>query len=227
MTSSDTKARLLQSAEQLFIERGINAVSMREINRHAGQRNASSLHYHFTSRIRLIEALVDWRMPPLDQRRHQLLVRCRDVPPEVKRRRLAEALVLPLAETVTMLDPPNHWVRLQARIYQLDGFDFGAFFHARGYDSALLAVRGVQAELAPALPQIVRDQRLMFAIRTVVYSLSDWLRGILPLQSRIGVDDLDVFVGNLIDMIEAVLVAPMVPFSMAREIASLQPETPA
>lgn len=215
MTRPDTKARLLRSAEQLFVERGIDAVSLREINRHAGQRNASSLHYHFSSRTRLLEALVDWRMPPLDKRRHELLERCRDVPPDIKLRRLAEALVLPIAETVVPADPPNNWVRLQARIYQLDSFDFGAFFHERGYDSALLAVRAVQAELAPEIPQLVRDQRLMFAIRTVVYSLSDWQRGILPMQSRIGVEDLDIFVGNLVDVIQAALNAPVTPFSIA------------
>ena len=46
----DTRERLLLTAEKLLGERGINGVSLREITREAGQRNASALHYHFGSR---------------------------------------------------------------------------------------------------------------------------------------------------------------------------------
>lgn len=214
MTRPDTKARLLRSAEQLFVERGIDAVSMREINRHADQRNASSLHYHFSSRSKLLEALVDWRMQPVDERRLQRLQHGGNASRDSRLRRIAEAIVLPLAETMQAGDPPNHWVRLQARIYQTDSFDFGTFFHARGYDRGLLLIRTMLVELAPDIPQLVHDQRLMFAIRMIVYSLSDWQRGILSLQSRIGVGCLDIFVGNLVDVIQAALDAPFTGISM-------------
>ncbi|GAN79172.1 TetR/AcrR family transcriptional regulator [Acidocella aminolytica] len=210
----DTKERLLRSAEELFVERGINAVSMREINRHAGQRNASSLHYHFVSRTKLVEALIDWRMPPVDARRLEMLERFEATPAAEKYRKLTEAIVLPLAETMFERNPPNRWIRLQARIYELDSFDFSAVFHGKGYNRGLLVVRQIQAELSPDLPQLVRDQRLMFAIRMSVYSLADWLRGVLRMQSMIIVDDLNIFLGNLLDVMQANLFAPITPFTL-------------
>ena len=210
----DTKALLLRSAEELFVQRGIDAVSLREINRHAGQRNASSLHYHFASRDKLLEALIDWRMPPVNQRRHVMVEFCRRAPPEEKRRKLTEAIIMPLAETMFERNPPNHWIRLHARIYEVSSFDFSAIFHTKGYNSSLLAVRKIQEELSPELPLIIRDQRLMFAIRMSVYSLADWLRGVLKRQSMIPVEDLNIFLGNLLDVTNAYLYAPVTPFSV-------------
>ena len=49
---------LVAAGERLFAERGIRAVSLREINKAAGQRNSSALHYHFGSREGLLRALL-------------------------------------------------------------------------------------------------------------------------------------------------------------------------
>lgn len=61
---ADTKRKLLLSALSLFADQGIEAVSMRMINREAGTRNHSALHYHFGNKQILIEELMkfiqDW-----------------------------------------------------------------------------------------------------------------------------------------------------------------------
>ena len=121
---------------------------------------------------------------------------------------------MPLAETMFERDPPNHWIRLHARIYEVSSFDFSAVFHTKGYNSGLLAVRQIHEALSPELPQLIRDQRLMFAIRMSVYSLADWLRGVLKMQSMIPVDDPNIFLGNLLDVMNASLYAPVTPFSV-------------
>ena len=56
-----TQAVLISTAERLFAERGLEAVSLSEINRDAGQRNKSALHYHFGSRDGLLKALLEKR----------------------------------------------------------------------------------------------------------------------------------------------------------------------
>lgn len=53
-----TRELILRTAESLFAHRGIDAVSLNEINKAAGQKNTSSLHYHFGSKEELIEAIV-------------------------------------------------------------------------------------------------------------------------------------------------------------------------
>jgi AcrR family transcriptional regulator len=112
----DTKSKLLDSAEELFAAHGIAAVSFREINRAAGQRNASALHYHFSTRERLLEALIDRPMPAIDVRRVELMEMCEAAPPDERIRRLAEAIVMPLADTVRTREDRLNWVQLHACI---------------------------------------------------------------------------------------------------------------
>src|SRR5215470_8750592 len=55
----DTKQRLLDAAERLFAERGVDGVSLREVNAAAGERNNAALYYHFHDRDGLVRAIVE------------------------------------------------------------------------------------------------------------------------------------------------------------------------
>jgi AcrR family transcriptional regulator len=89
-----TYQRLLSAAERLFAERGVDAVSLRAIMAAAGT-NVASVHYHFGSKERLIEALLDKYLNQLEKRRFALL----DIAEEAETlRAIAEAIVVPLAE---------------------------------------------------------------------------------------------------------------------------------
>ena len=57
MSDVNTRLWLIETAERLFAERGIDNVSLREINRAAGQKNVAALHYHFGTRESLLEAM--------------------------------------------------------------------------------------------------------------------------------------------------------------------------
>ena len=63
----DTRRRLMLAAEQLFGERGLHAVTLKEINAAAGQRNESALHYHFGSKQRLVQAIFADRASAIDR----------------------------------------------------------------------------------------------------------------------------------------------------------------
>jgi len=65
-SKSDTKVNLILSALSLFAENGIDAVSMRTINNTAGTRNASAVHYHFGSKLGIIEAVIHFITAELD-----------------------------------------------------------------------------------------------------------------------------------------------------------------
>jgi AcrR family transcriptional regulator len=53
-----TRQRIKSAALKLFAQRGLNGVSVRDINAAAGQKNAGSINYHFSSRDDLIRELV-------------------------------------------------------------------------------------------------------------------------------------------------------------------------
>ncbi|MBA0048032.1 TetR/AcrR family transcriptional regulator [Mycobacteroides sp. LB1] len=93
-TNDSTDQRLLSAAEQLFAERGVDAVSLRAIMGAAGT-NVASVHYHFGSKERLIEALLDKYLHQIETRRFALLDTAEDAG---TLRSIAEAIVMPLAE---------------------------------------------------------------------------------------------------------------------------------
>jgi AcrR family transcriptional regulator len=67
------RASLLDTAERLFAERGIEAVSLRDVSAGAGQRNHSAAQYHFGDRRNLVAAVFERRMRVVGERRHAML----------------------------------------------------------------------------------------------------------------------------------------------------------
>ena len=68
MVETNTRDKLVSAAERLFAARGADNVSLREINRAAGQKNVAALHYHFGSRRGLMVAIFERRMTGINRR---------------------------------------------------------------------------------------------------------------------------------------------------------------
>jgi len=113
----ETRDQLLLTAERLFAQRGIDAVSVREILDAAGQRNKNAAQYYFGGRDGLIAALVTARSEALNRRREVLLDDLEAAGGQHDLRALCTVLVTPLAEALD--DPGNHFLGFLAR-YQLD-----------------------------------------------------------------------------------------------------------
>lgn len=71
--ADQTREQLIRAAESLFIENGLENVSLRAIIREAGQKNESALQYHFSNRDGLILAIQTQRMAQVDARRTTLI----------------------------------------------------------------------------------------------------------------------------------------------------------
>jgi AcrR family transcriptional regulator len=115
VAGQDTRARLITAAERLFAERGVDGVSLNEINRDAGQRNASALQYHFGDRAGLLKAIMDKHGPDVDARRDVLLQQYRDAG-QADLRALAAALVLPVAAKLSDADGGREFLRICAEL---------------------------------------------------------------------------------------------------------------
>ena len=68
----DTKAEILDAAEELFARRGPNAVSLRQVIARA-RVNLAAIHYHFGSKESLLQAVLSRRLVPLNAERLALL----------------------------------------------------------------------------------------------------------------------------------------------------------
>ncbi|MFF5261570.1 TetR/AcrR family transcriptional regulator [Actinomadura viridis] len=71
--TATTRERLLDAAQHLYARRGLDAVSLREINQAAGARNATAVQYHFGDRAGIVRAVFDRHRPDVEARRHALL----------------------------------------------------------------------------------------------------------------------------------------------------------
>lgn len=95
---------LIEVAEQLFAERGIESVSLRDISAAAGQRNHSAAQYHFGDRAGLVAAVFSHRMREVNVRRHALLDALEIEGSTDDLVRLVDATVRPLVEVVAETD---------------------------------------------------------------------------------------------------------------------------
>jgi AcrR family transcriptional regulator len=110
-----TRERLLDTAERLWGERGVEGVSLREIRIAAGQRNSSALQFHFGDRSGLLLALAQRHMPriaALFERQHAAMVaagRQDDVAA------LVEVLVGPNADYLRLGPSERAWIKISAQ----------------------------------------------------------------------------------------------------------------
>ena len=71
-TSADTKTRILDAAEHLFMEHGFEATSLRQLTA-AASVNLAAVNYHFGSKEELFQAVFTRRLDPMNQERIDLL----------------------------------------------------------------------------------------------------------------------------------------------------------
>src|SRR5258707_11261467 len=73
-TSADTKTRILDAAESLFMEHGFEATSLRSLTT-AASVNLAAVNYHFGTKEELFQAVLTRRLDPMNQERIDLLER--------------------------------------------------------------------------------------------------------------------------------------------------------
>lgn len=110
-----TRALLIRAAERLFAERGVDAVSLREINREAAQRNATALQYHFGDKPGLIRAILAKHDAGIDESRNRLLDEA-ESDGALDLERFSGALVLPAAEKLADPDGGRAYLRIVAQL---------------------------------------------------------------------------------------------------------------
>lgn len=98
VTNHSTKYRILDAAEKLFADKGVDGTSIREICHTAGA-NQAAVNYYFKKKQDLVRAVVERRMTNITARR-TLLLDAIDQVDEPQVRDYVLALVIPLAELI-------------------------------------------------------------------------------------------------------------------------------
>lgn len=113
----DTPTKILDTAEKLFANNGVAAVSLRQINAAAGV-SPSVLHYHFGGRDKLIAMLLERRFPALHAARKEMLDELHGSTGGVTVRQLLSVVVLPLARLLKDTNKSGQrFVKVLARLH--------------------------------------------------------------------------------------------------------------
>jgi AcrR family transcriptional regulator len=191
----DTRRELILAAERLFAERGIEGVSLREINLAASQRNTSAAHYHFGSKDALVDAIFEFRRPEIGRRRDEMLDAIEAAHGAGGVRALAEALILPLAAEMQPDAEGSRYLEFLARLFLTSPSQVGSIL--RKHEAAERRWVGMTCKMLPDLPKRILGTRSFLMARHVVISLAVYQRRGLDL------DDVG-FEAYLCDMADAV-----------------------
>ena len=198
-----TRQRLIDTATVLLAERGVDAVSMSEINRAAGQRNASAVQYHFGGRAHLLRAVLAPYSRAVGERRHELLDAAGQRP---SARQAVEVLVRPQAELAIGGWRERALTRIVAELYTDPHHTYAELDELLG-ERARDEMTALLMDVVAHLPSEVGGERLHLASTFVVHAASDRARR--GGQESVAAARADGrFVDMLLDMVTAALTAP-------------------
>ena len=198
---------LILAAERLFAERGVEGVSLRQVNQAANQKNNAAAHYHFGSRDGLVTAVLMYRIPDLDRRRGALLQRQSS---DKGLRFYLEAFIKPLADELRPREEGNHYIRFMQQYERY----IGDYEFARTISPFGVEIYNGLEQLLYYLPEEVRRFRIRHQINiihSILASAEDRLS-----RGELSHADIDLTVVNLTDMLEAALTAPLSAETIAR-----------
>lgn len=198
MKQLGARDRLVAAAEQLFAGRGVDAVSLREINAAASVGNASAIQYHFGGRSGLVRAVIAKHHPAVEARRHALLD-AYEADGREDLRTLAAALVRPLAAELDDADGGAGYLQLLADLANRPT----PVIDPAGLEDPSDSTYRWRALVEPLLtPEAVRHHRRFVAIR---FTLTELARRARDRKRR----EHKHFVSDLIDLVTALLAAPI------------------
>ena len=165
---SSTKTNLLNAAEALFAEQGIETTSLRAITAAAGA-NIASVNYHFGSKDALVQAVFSRRLAPLNAER---LRRLDELEPPLTTASVLDAFIRPVIELRTSLDEGGrHFVRMMGRAL----FEPGSALRTAAAREFADVVRRFSEALRETRPELSHEEvlwRLQFSVGCMAFSLS-------------------------------------------------------
>ena len=219
MTSSNTNVPpnlgatanlLLITAERLYAEYGLGIVSTRQIAREAGQKNHSAINYHFGGEASLIEAILDYRMTALDQKRLQLYKKMQIENSSEDVRELLKIIVKPLAEELLRDEDESYYISLLAQLINRGQWYQYFVNHPSRSRTLLKCSRHLIEALHKSMPKDVAVFRLSLIGPQVVRVVADWDTIRRREKLDISVQTLQWKLNNLLDYLTGALQAPCV-----------------
>lgn len=218
----DTKERILDAAENLFMEKGFEATSLRMITAGANV-NLAAVNYHFGSKEELIKAVFSRRLGPLNVERLAYLDRLEK---EAGGRALtAEQVVEALVSAALKLskDPFKGgavFLRLLGRTFA-EPASYMRNFLPQQYREVVVRFKSAMKKALPQIPEAEMVWRMHFMFGAMAYAMAgnDVLQLIASCRLS-DAEDSEAVIRRLIPFLVAGLQAPIPKVKRAAKVAA-------
>jgi AcrR family transcriptional regulator len=170
---ADTKSRILDAAEELFMEHGFEATSLRLITTAAGVNLAAS-NYHFGSKEELFQAVFTRRLDPMNRDRMSLLAAYESAASgqPLTCEKIISAMFIPALKLARDHERGGkNFLRLLGRAYA-DPAPFIREFLSSQYAEMIGRFRAAFGRALPHLPREEVSWRLHFVMGALSYTLA-------------------------------------------------------
>jgi AcrR family transcriptional regulator len=217
--SASVRGRLLDVAERLFAEHGLDSVSLNQIAKAANQRNSMVIQYHFGTKTALLQAIAERRMQEVNERRLELLSRVDGADRLIDLKRVAEAMVFPFAEHLSH-EGGTYYIRFSAQVYSDPRLEFFKLIEG-AHNSGMREAGRIAREILSEMPRDVVKHRLALVTSLIFSAFADREK-LRAAGKHVGVARLHTahFVNDLITIIVAALNAPYKARALTEKDAS-------
>ena len=202
-----TPTQLLDVAERLFANQGIDNVSIREIVRASGQSNLSAAHYHFGSREAMVGALLARRIRAINVIRHQRLDALEAAARDNTIHAIVGVTIGALGEVVKSTSWGRDHVRVAAQVILSPNNDVQAFLDPDTMSGQIRCTAMLRRLLPQLRPQVFKD-RIWILNNEATYSMARWINAHGPVTASNG-RRFGVLLRNTADFLAAGLAAPV------------------
>ncbi|MFG1702678.1 TetR/AcrR family transcriptional regulator [Nonomuraea sp. M3C6] len=205
---SATREAILTTAERLFAEHGVHAVSNRQISEAAGQGNSAAVGYHFGTKADLVRAIARKHAEEMEQLRVWMVA---DIAGSTDVRDWVACLVRPFTRHLEAQGPPTWYARFRAQVMADPALYQITVEESLPSPSLRLLVDGLNRCLAD-LPADVREARWAMARHVMVHMCVERERALAEGTSTLQ-PSWDDLAASLIDAIVGLLQAEVTPRS--------------
>ena len=169
-----TKIKIIEAAEKLFAEKGIDNVSTREIAREAGQKNHSAMHYHFGSMDQLVKAIYDHRMIPVDELRKSLFEEELKKTDNLELRDLIYILIAPAVEVSLDEKRESYFLKILAQFLSRTEWRAQYLSHENRLPNTANIGRLIYKKLSLSQGERIAFERLKMMGATILITIAEW-----------------------------------------------------
>jgi AcrR family transcriptional regulator len=172
--SDSTRRQLVLAAMKLMADKGIDGVSLRSVNAAAGARNSSAAHYHFGSKLGLIEAIVETLTQDVQAVRAPLIARLRkrSASERLSPREIIEAAYGPFMGLLFHPEYGLPGIRFLSRLIADTGPELRVL--ANKFTGPLVhEVFELLQTALPEMPPRVLKMRILFSLINLINGMSD------------------------------------------------------